>query len=99
MVFYVYLLHCSDRSYYVGHTDNIENRIAQHHMGALPGYTSIRLPVTLLKCESFSTREEALTAEMQLKGWSRAKKEAWVRNDFVLLQQLAKKNFSRRATE
>lgn len=95
MAFYVYLLHCSDGSYYVGHTDNIESRLAQHQTGALPGYTAARLPVRLLKSESFFTREEALTAEMQLKGWSRAKKEAWVKNDFVLLQHLAKKKFSK----
>jgi len=99
MAFYVYLLHCSDESYYVGHTDNIESRLAQHQTGALPGYTATRLPVRLLKSESFFTREEALTAEMQLKGWSRAKKEAWVKNDFVLLQHLAKKKFSKRDKE
>lgn len=96
MAFYVYLLHCSDGSYYVGHTDNIESRLAQHQTGVLPGYTATRLPVKLLKSESFPTREEALTAEMQLKGWSRVKKEAWVNNDFVLLQQLAKKKFFKR---
>ena len=99
MAFYVYLLHCSDESYYVGHTDNIESRLAQHQTGALPGYTATRLPVRLLKSESFFTREEALTAEMQLKGWSRAKKEAWVKDDFVLLQHLAKKKFSKRDKE
>lgn len=85
MAFYVYLLHCSDESYYVGHTDNIESRLAQHQTGALPGYTATRLPVRLLKSESFFTREEALTAEMQLKGWSRAKKEAWVKKRFCFI--------------
>ena len=96
MAFYVYLLHCPDRSYYVGHTDNLELRIAQHQSGELVGYTTRRLPVVLLQAETFSTREEALVAEMQLKGWGRAKEEAWIRGDFVLLTQLAKKDFSRR---
>ena len=95
MAFHVYLLRCADRSYYIGHTDNIEYRIAQHQSGALPGYTSTRRPVQLLKAEPFSTREEALAAEMQLKRWSRAKKEAWVSGDFALLSRLAKKNFSK----
>ncbi len=93
MAFHVYLLRCSDSSYYIGHTDNLESRLAQHQSGTLQGYTASRLPVILLKAESFPTREEALAAEMQLKGWNRAKKEAWVNNDFGLLKQLAKKNF------
>ena len=48
MSFYAYLLRCSDKSYYVGHTDNLDARIQQHNSGAVPGYTSSRLPVTLL---------------------------------------------------
>ena len=95
MAFYVYLLRCADQSYYVGHTDNMESRLAQHQAGALPGYTAQRLPVILFKVESFPTREEALASEMQLKGWSRAKKEAWIKGDFLLLQQLAKKKFGK----
>jgi predicted GIY-YIG superfamily endonuclease len=95
MAFHVYLLRCADNSYYAGHTDNIEFRLAQHQSGTVPGYTATRLPVTLMKAEIFSTREEALAAEMQLKGWGRAKKEAWIKNDFGLLKRLAKKDFSR----
>jgi predicted GIY-YIG superfamily endonuclease len=64
MAFHVYLLSCSDRSYYIGHTDNLEGRIAQHQCGELKGYTATRRPVVLLKAESFPTREEALAAEM-----------------------------------
>jgi predicted GIY-YIG superfamily endonuclease len=73
----------------------MESRLAQHRSGTLQGYTASRLPVSLLKVEAFLTREEALAAEMQLKGWSRAKKEAWVNDDFGLLRQLAKKSFSK----
>lgn len=96
MAFHVYLLRCSDGSYYIGHTDSIEVRLAQHQSGVMQGYTSTRLPVILMKTESFSTREEALSAEMQLKGWGRAKKEAWIKNNFDLLKRLAKKDFSKR---
>ena len=94
-MFHAYLLRCVDRSYYVGHTDHLEQRIAQHRSGTMEGYTSTRLPVELLKSEAFETREEALAAEMRLKGWSRAKKEAWVRGDFEAVSRLAKKDFSK----
>jgi len=44
MAFWVYILRCSDGSYYTGHTDNLEKRIAEHQSGAIQGYTSTRLP-------------------------------------------------------
>lgn len=94
MAFYVYLLRCSDGSYYAGHTDNIEMRMAQHQSATVRCYTSARLPVALLKTETFATREEALSAEMQLKGWSRRKKEAWLAGDFEELRRLGKKTFN-----
>jgi predicted GIY-YIG superfamily endonuclease len=94
MAFHVYLLVCADGSYYVGHTDELEKRIWQHRQNAMPGcHTASRLPVQLLKAEAFGTREEALTAEMQLKGWSRAKKEAWVKGDYALLKLWRKRIF------
>jgi predicted GIY-YIG superfamily endonuclease len=48
-----------------------------------------RLPVALLWSQDFATREEALAAEQQIKGWSRAKKEALIAGDWVRIQQLA----------
>ena len=96
-VFHGCLLSCADGSYYMGHTDSLEMRAGQHMSGACEGYTRTRLPVALLKAEGFETREEALSAEMRLKGWSRAKKEAWVKGDFALLKVLAKKDFSKKA--
>ena len=73
MAFWTYLLHCADRSFYVGHTDDLERRMGQHQTGELGGYTSPRLPLTLVWSETFQTREEALAAELRIKGWSRAK--------------------------
>jgi predicted GIY-YIG superfamily endonuclease len=96
-VFHVYLLSCADGSYYVGHTDSLEMRVGQHQSGVCEGYTRSRRPVMLLKAEGFGTRVEALCAEMQLKGWSRAKKDAWVKGDFALLKVLAKKDFSKKS--
>jgi len=89
MAFWVYILHCADNSYYTGHTDNLEKRIAQHETGEFDGYTHNRRPVTLMLSQPFATREEALASERQIKGWNRAKKEALIRGDWKHIQQLA----------
>jgi predicted GIY-YIG superfamily endonuclease len=90
MSFYAYMLQCADGSYYVGHTEALEVRVSLHMNGALKGYTSSRLPVQLVWSSDFPTRYEALSAERQIKGWSRAKKAALVREDWQALQRLAK---------
>ncbi len=91
MAFWVYLLKCADGSYYTGHTDNLEKRIGEHLSNAIPGcYTATRLPVELVFSQTFATREEALSAERQIKGWSRAKKEAMIRGDWAEVSRLAK---------
>jgi predicted GIY-YIG superfamily endonuclease len=90
MPFWTYMLHCADRSFYVGHTDNLETRIAQHDQGEILGYTQTRLPVKLVWSQSFGTRMEALEAERQIKGWSRAKKLALIREDWKLISSLAR---------
>jgi len=91
MAFFVYILHCSDGSYYTGHTDNLERRIHEHQMGAISScYTYKRRPLRLVFSQDFPTREEALTAEQQIKGWSRKKKEAMMRGDWVEVSRLAK---------
>lgn len=89
MSFYVYILRCSDSSYYTGHTDNLEKRMAEHQSGECGGYTSTRLPVQLLWSQDCATRLEALSAEQQIKGWSRKKKEAMMRGDWKTVQQIA----------
>jgi predicted GIY-YIG superfamily endonuclease len=92
MSFSVYLLRCADQSYYVGHTDDLEKRITQHQRGEIAGYTTTRRPVRLVHAESFATREEALRAERQLKGWSRKKKEAWARGDWTEVSRLGQRH-------
>lgn len=95
MTFLVYILRCSDDSYYTGHTDNLENRIGEHQSGLGCGYTSSRLPVELAWTQECTTRDEALAAEMQIKGWSRRKKEALMRRDWADIALLAKKDFGK----
>ena len=90
MAFYAYLLHCSDGSYYAGHTDDLEQRMAQHQTGALGGYTATRRPVVVVWSETFQTRDDAFAAERKLKGWSRAKKEALIAGDWGLVSLLAR---------
>ncbi|MEP7317000.1 MAG: GIY-YIG nuclease family protein [Sphingomicrobium sp.] len=90
MPFYAYLLHCRGGAFYCGHTDNLEYRLAQHQAGSIAGYTAERLPVELVWSQEFGTRIEALTAERQIKGWSRAKKMALIRSDWDLISVLAK---------
>ncbi len=79
---HVYILECSDGSYYVGCTTAIEQRIAQHQSGKFRGYTFKRRPVILLWCQEFADIEQAILCERKLKGWSRVKKEALIRADW-----------------
>ena len=90
MSFWAYILKCRDGSYYTGHTDNIEMRIEQHKQRHFPDcYTASRLPVELVFTQPHTTREEALAAERQIKGWSRKKKEAMMRGDWQEVSRLA----------
>lgn len=87
--FFAYMLQCADGSYYVGHTDDMD--LAEHHEGGKCGYTETRLPVQLVWLQEFPARAEALGAELQIKNWSRAKKQALARGDFDELRWAAKK--------
>ena len=90
MSFWVYILECADGSYYTGHTDDLDRRIAQHQSGEMPGYTQTRHPVVLRFCQDIATREEALFMERRIKGWSHKKKEAMMRGDWAEVSRLAK---------
>ncbi len=90
MSFWVYILRCADNYYYTGHTDNLEQRIVEHQNGLCGGYTAGRLPIELVFSQECSTRDEALAAEQQIKGWSRKKKEAMMRGDWAEVSRLAK---------
>jgi predicted GIY-YIG superfamily endonuclease len=89
MAFHVYMLLCQDGSFYVGHTDALEARLSKHVAGEIPRYTQRRRPVTPVWSEEFPTRYEAMTAERQIKGWSRAKKQALIDENWALISDLS----------
>ena len=88
--YYVYILECSDKSYYTGVTSNLEKRINEHNYSMYDSYTSRRLPVRLIYSCRFTDINEAIRREKQIKGWSRSKKEALIRGDFESLVELSK---------
>jgi predicted GIY-YIG superfamily endonuclease len=89
--FFAYMLRCADQSYYVGHTDDLEKRVREHQEGGKCAYTERRLPVQLVWSQEFAARPEALAAELRIKNWNRAKKQALARGDFDELRSAAKK--------
>jgi putative endonuclease len=89
--YFVYILKCSDDSYYTGVTNNLEKRISEHKSGVIKGYTMNRLPVELVFSERFSDVNQAIRFEKQVKGWNRRKKEALINKDFDLLIKLSNK--------
>ena len=92
---YVYMLRCSDGSYYVGSTRDLDLRLYQHQLGVGAEYTRRRLPVELVWSAECSNVGEAFFWEKRIQGWSRAKREALIRGDYDALPALAKKDFSR----
>ncbi len=88
--FYLYMLRCQDASLYVGHTDDLEKRVEEHQDGTYGGYTSSRRPVQLVWCDEFQSRDEAIQRELQIKGWSRKKKEALIDGDWDRVSRLAR---------
>ena len=93
-VSYVYILKCSDDSYYTGVTSNLEQRIFQHNIAFYPDcYTASRRPLFLVFYAEFTDINLAIDLEKQIKKWSRAKKEALINGDYDSLPNLAKKKF------
>ena len=91
MDIYVYMLRCSDDSYYVGLTRaGLDKRLAEHNDGVFDGYTSRRRPVTLVWSEHFLVLTQAIECERRLKGWRREKKEALIRGDYQALRALSR---------
>ena len=92
--YYVYILECSDNTYYTGVTNNLNRRIEEHQNGVNNNsYTHNRRPITLAFSVEFNNIEVAIAKEKQIKKWSRNKKGALINGDFDLLPGLSKKKF------
>jgi putative endonuclease len=80
--YFTYILLCSDKSYYIGVTNDLDRRVKEHEEGINPGcYTFDKRPIVLVYMEPFHKINEAISREWQLKGWSRKKKEALIAGD------------------
>lgn len=87
---YIYIVKCSDNSYYTGVTNDIERRIAEHNSGEDENaYIFNRRPVKLVFCELLINPKEAIELEKQIKGWTRKKKEALIQRNWERLKELA----------
>ena len=90
-VFYVYIVECSDKSFYIGVTNNLDKRIREHNAGLnQDSYTFSKRPVSLKWFESFTDPNEAFKIEKQLKGWSRKKKTALINENWEKLVEYSK---------
>jgi len=92
----MYILECSDGSFYIGSTKDLERRLLEHQNSLGANYTKKRLPVKLVYFEEYNRIDEAFYREKQVQGWSRKKKEALINGNNNLLPKLAKKIFSQK---
>ncbi len=89
--FFVYILLCSDGSYYIGSTDDLPARVARHNRAEGAAYTACRRPVKLVYSETALAEADAVRRERQIKHWTRAKKEALIAGDKERLKSLSKR--------
>jgi putative endonuclease len=89
--YFVYILKCNDSSYYTGFTNDIERRMSEHHSGKNKDcYTFDKRPLELVWFETFNDVLNAIAIEKQIKGWTRRKKEALIKEDWDRLVQYSK---------
>lgn len=95
MNYFVYIIECSDKSLYVGVTNDYEQRLFEHREGInIKAYTYSRRPLQLIYVERFSNINHAIEFEKQVKGWSRKKKLSYIENSFDGLVDYNKANSS-----
>lgn len=86
---FMYILECSDGSFYTGSTNDLERRIAEHQAGEGANFTKNRLPVRLVYFEEYQRIDDAFYREKQVQGWRREKKQALINGQLELLPRLA----------
>jgi len=91
MPYAVYILRCSDGTYYTGLTKDLEGRLQEHEIGAHPeSYTFSRRPIKLEWSVVTESYPEAFQWEHRIKGWSRAKKKALIQGDIEGIHKIVK---------
>ena len=89
MPYFVYILRCSDGTFYTGYTGDLIRRFKQHQSGAIPrSYTKSRRPVELVWAGEFETKEEARAGEKKIKRWKPDRKEVLIREDKNQTEQI-----------
>ncbi len=90
MPYFVYILRTSSNTLYIGQTNNLNKRIKEHKDDKTKSAKYLRYfkSFELVYTESCESRTHAMNREFQLKKWSRAKKEALIKGDLVLLKEL-----------
>ena len=89
---YAYIVQCSDDTYYVGSTWDVEARVWQHNSPDLgAAYTRHRRPVELVGAWWFDSIEQAFLFEKQVQGWGRRKREALIRGEYEALPNLSRR--------
>jgi predicted GIY-YIG superfamily endonuclease len=97
MSYAIYILKCSDGTYYTGLTKDLEARLKEHKLGAhIEAYTFSRRPVELVWSTIVESYKEAFQWERQIKGWSRSKKEALIRGDIDGIHEIVKEERAKR---
>ncbi|MCY6371459.1 GIY-YIG nuclease family protein [Clostridium ganghwense] len=77
---YVYIVECSDKTYYTGWTNNLEKRINAHNSGNGAKYTRGRRPVKLIYFKNFNHKSEAMKREYEIKQMSRKEKDKLIKS-------------------
>jgi putative endonuclease len=89
MAFYVYILRLSNSQLYVGSTEDLARRFAEHQAGSGGKTTALFQPLELVYSEPHPDRASAVKRERQLKRWSRAKKLALIKGNSAELKRLS----------
>ena len=95
--YHVYILECSDRTYYTGVTNDLDKRLIQHNSGLnKEAYTHKRRPVELVFSELFTDIKQAIAFEKQVKGWRWEQKQALINDEWEKLPELSKSSLKRK---
>ena len=90
LYYYVYILECSDGTFYTGISNNVSRRFIEHQKGInIDCYTYFRRPVKLVFQQDFMDVEQAIYFEKKIKKWSHSKKKALANENWELLPRLS----------